>query len=135
MKLRRILVVVLVVLLVPVGRVLAAPALQEAPAVPGMVQVLQWIAAGLHGPVVSLFLERSLWFQGLDWRRKWYVVLGLNVGLSLLAVALLAYVPGRIWEALAPFWVAAGLTVVNILGGQIMHWADKLSAPPTVADA
>jgi hypothetical protein len=100
-----------------------------------MVQVLQWIAAGLHGPVVSLFLERSRWFQGLDWRRKWYVVLGLNVGLSLLAVALLAYVPGRVWEALAPFWVAAGLTIVNILGGQIMHWADKLSAPPTVADA
>ena len=113
--------------------VLAAPLLQST--VPTIEGALHWVAAGLAGPMLSLFLERAAWFQKLDHYRKWYLIIGLNICVSLAAVALLNYVPAGTWQVVEPFWSALALMFVNLMGSQATHWVDKWSNPPSTRGA
>lgn len=119
----------LLLLLLVTPAVLAAGA---GDGIPTVESALQWVAAGLAGPMLALFLERAAWFQKLNHYRKWYMVIGLNICASLLAVVMLSYVPAPAWQVVEPYWSAVALVLVNLLGSQMTHWVDKLSYIPRV---
>lgn len=79
-----------------------------------LVDVLTVMAQGMGvGAVIAFLFENVKWFQGLEASVKWWLILGLSVGLPLGAQLLVQLVPGDVWAMLEPFWqaIAAGFLV------------------------
>jgi hypothetical protein len=94
--------------------------------IPTLTEVLARIAAGLMAGVILAFLfERFAWFQKLSPDAKWWVVFGVQIGLPVVATALLQFVPASVWAALEPYWQAIALGFVAWIGSQVAHRQDK----------
>ena len=90
--------------------------------VPGLVEILTMLAGGIGvGAVVSFLLEKTGLFQRLSSTAKWWVVLGLNLGLPLVAVLALQLVPPHVWVALEPYWKALAMGFLGWAGSQVVH--------------
>jgi hypothetical protein len=69
-------------------------------------------AAGV-GAVIAFLFERFAWFQALTGEGRNVVIIGLCVGLPLVARLLIEFVPASVWDVAEPYWqtVAAGFLV------------------------
>jgi len=87
-----------------------------------LVEVLAMLAGGLGvGTVISFLLERMGLFQGLSSKAKWWVVLGLNLGLPLAAVLALQLIPPQVWVTLEPYWKTLAVGFLGWAGSQVAH--------------
>ena len=121
-----IIVTLVLALAVGIGIAMAAPLIgpsaQDAPQVPTLIEVLTMLASGAGVGVVLAFLfERVEWFQRLPTDVKWWTVLGLSLGLPILATALLQFVPPNIWAAIEPYWKALATGFLIWAGSQVAH--------------
>ena len=69
-------------------------------------------AAGV-GAVVAFLFERFAWFQALSGDGRNAVIVGLCIGLPLIARLLVEFVPENMWDVAEPYWqtIAAGFLV------------------------
>lgn len=73
------------------------------------------------GGILSFLFERLGWFQALTGKARFWIIGALSVGLPVLAVATVQYVPVEWWAFLEPFWQAAFAGGAAWLGGQVIH--------------
>jgi hypothetical protein len=84
--------------------------------VPALVSVLEMLAGGIGtGAVLAFLFEKAAWFQKFSGETKSLVVLGVSIGLPLLATASLQFVPANVWTVIEPYWQA--------LAGGFLAWA------------
>lgn len=77
-----------------------------------LVDVLTLIKMGLLGPTVSILLGKLAWYNALKSKAaKVALVVGLVIGLPVLAQALLEFVPADVWAVIQPWY----FTIVNAL--------------------
>lgn len=94
--------------------------------IPSLVEVLTQIAQmGAAGVVIAFLFEHFTWFQNLPSSTKWWVVLGLSLGLPVLAQVLLEFVPPDIWGRLEPYWRALASGFLMWAGSQVSHLLAK----------
>jgi len=136
-KLRVGLVTLVVTLAVAGGLLLGAvPAMaqehdavqpEELPAeVPELEEVAAMLAQGIGlGSVIAFLFEEFDWFQGLSSKGRWWLVLGLSLGLPLLAQLALQFVPAQVWSDLQPYWKALASGFLVWAGGQLAHLVEK----------
>jgi len=94
--------------------------------VPGLIEVVQLLAAGVVGGVIAFLFERFKWFQNLTGEVRFWVIFGFSVGLPLLAQVALQFVPGDVWVVLEPYWRSIALGFMGFVATQIAHkWVNK----------
>lgn len=79
-----------------------------------LLDLLTAMARGVGvGAVIAFLFENVQWFQDLAPRLKWWLILGLSVGLPFMAQLLVGLLPAAVWSTLEPYWrsVAAGFLV------------------------
>ena len=94
--------------------------------IPNLVTVLTMLATGVGvGAVLAFLFEKIVWFQNMEPKIKWWVVLVLSIGLPIVARLLIQLVPADVWALLEPYWqsIAAGFLIWA--GSQAWHLADK----------
>jgi len=104
-----------------------APVLAEdgAPVVPSLPSVLAMLASGVGvGAVLAFMFEKIEWFQSLPSNARWWVILGLSIGLPVAAQAALQFVPAQIWAAIEPYWKAVATGFLIWAGSQLAHKLD-----------
>jgi len=90
--------------------------------IPTFVETLKLLAiAGGGGAVVAFLFERFKWFQKLSGDAKWWTILGLSLGIPLLAQIVLTVVPAETFTLLEPFWIALATGFVSWLASQVTH--------------
>jgi hypothetical protein len=73
------------------------------------------------GAVLAFLFERVEWFQKLPSDVRWWVIMGLSLGLPVLSTALLQFVPPNIWAAIEPYWKALATGFLIWAGSQVAH--------------
>jgi hypothetical protein len=117
-----VVVTLMLALSVGVGLVLAAPSAQDVPQAPSLVELLTRLAGGgCVGVIVAFLFEKIEWFQKLPPDVKWWAILGMSVGLPVLATALLQFVPADVWAQLAPYWKSLATGFLIWAGSQVAH--------------
>lgn len=110
-----ILVLALLMLLVGQAVVFAAPPGGPADQTPTLVSTLTGMAVSAVGvgAVIAFLFEKFKWFQALSPNGRSGVIIGLAIGLPLIARLLTQFVPDYIWEAAEPYWqtIVAGFLV------------------------
>ena len=131
---RRFLVGVMIAVVVALVVVLPAMAQDDLPGdppdpseVPSLHNVFVLIAAGTVGGIIAFMFERFKWFQNLSGDARWWVIMGLSVGLPLLAQVALQVVPDNVWVILEPYWKSVALGFLAFIGSQVAHAFDKRS--------
>ena len=123
---RVLLVVIVCLFLLMVGPAAAAPAAAEATEAPGLVEVLGMLAQGIGvGAVIAFLMEKFGWFQALKPESKWWVILGISMGLPILAEIALQFVPADTWALLEPYWRAIASGFLAWAGSQGVHLVQK----------
>ena len=90
--------------------------------VPRITEVLSVLASGVGAGFVLAFLaEKVGWFQRLPGQQKSVLVMGLSLGLPVLAQALLQFVPADVWAAIQPYWAALASGFVGWAGSQAAY--------------
>lgn len=89
--------------------------------VPALTAVVKLIAAGVVGGIIAFLFERFKWFQSLTSDQRWWLILGLSVGLPLLAQFALQFVPAETWAMLEPYWHSMALGFTGWLASQVVH--------------
>lgn len=89
--------------------------------VPALTAVIQLIAAGVVGGIISFLFERLGWFGNLTSDQRWWLILSLSVGLPLLAQFALQFVPAETWATLEPYWRSVALGFASWLASQVVH--------------
>lgn len=90
--------------------------------VPGLVEVVTMLASGVGvGAVLAFLFEHFSFFQQLSAEAKWWLVFGASLGLPLVAVAALQFVPVEAWAMLQPYWQAVAAGFVTWAGSQVVH--------------
>ncbi len=90
--------------------------------IPGLVEVLKMLTAGVGvGAVISFLFEKITFFQNLSSQAKWWVVFGLSLGLPLAAQVALQFVPPDVWAMLEPYWQALAAGFLVWVGSQVVH--------------
>ena len=98
--------------------------------IPTLIEAISKLAVGgAAGVVVAFLLEYITWFQKLSPDAKKWIVLGLQLGLPVVATVALQYVPVNVWALMEPYWQAIALGFVAWLGSQVAHnWDVKKKA-------
>lgn len=113
-----VLLVILLLSLLIVPQVLAAPEVQ----IPSLYTVMERLAQAVGvGAVISFLFEKFSWFQRLSKDEKFWLIFGLSVGLPLLAQAALQFVPPEIWNVLEPWWQSLASGFLIWAGSQAVH--------------
>lgn len=113
-------VVVLVLALLCVGPVLAADG--SPPVVPSLPDVLAMLASGVGvGAVLAFLFEKIPWFQRLSPSARWWVILGMSIGLPVAATVALQFVPTQTWAVIEPYWKALATGFLIWAGSQLAH--------------
>ena len=88
-------------------------------------------AAGV-GAVIAFLFERFAWFQALSGEGRSAVIIGLCIGLPLIARLLIEFLPAQVWEVAEPYWqtIAAGFLVwaSSQAAHKLQSTADRLRA-------
>lgn len=88
--------------------------------------LLTWlIAGGGASAVVSWLAERSTWFQGLDARAKWVLMVVASCLIAIVAKLLLDFLPAQVFSAIEPYATVIIIIVSTYLTGQAAHGIDK----------
>ena len=123
---RVLLLVIVFLFLLMVGPAAAAPAEVEATEAPGLVEVLRMLAQGIGvGAVIAFLMEKFGWFQRLGTESKWWTILGISMGLPILAEVALQFVPPDVWAMLEPYWMAIASGFLAWAGSQGVHLVQK----------
>ena len=94
--------------------------------VPGLIEVVELLAAGVVGGVIAFLFERFAWFQNLTGETRFWVIFGFSVGLPLLAQVALQFVPADVWVVLEPYWRSVTLGFIGFVATQVAHkWVNK----------
>ena len=102
------------------------------PPVPALTDVLAMLASGIGvGAVIAFLFEKFQWFQDMAPNTKWWVVLGLSLGLPVLARVALQFVPPDIWAKVEPYWAALATGFLIWAGSQVTHKFDQSRAMST----
>jgi hypothetical protein len=121
----RLIVIVLTLALAAIlgpGIALAGSLAQDVPQAPSLVELLTRLAGGgCVGVIVAFLFEKIEWFQKLPPDVKWWAILGMSVGLPVLATALLQFVPADVWAQLAPYWKSLATGFLIWAGSQVAH--------------
>ena len=101
----------------------------EATVTPSFLEVLTLLAGGGGlGTIVSFLAEQSKGFQNLQANQKKFVVLGLMIGLPLIATALVQFVPANVWILLEPYWKAIAAGFAGWAGSQFTYlWQKRVN--------
>jgi len=117
-----------VILAVNASPALAGPALGEH--TPDMVGVLRMLAQGVGvGAVVAFLFERLKWFQALSGEAKWWTILGISMGLPILAQLALQFTPAEMWAIMEPYWQAIASGFLAWAGAQGVHLVHRALTP------
>lgn len=128
-KILRVALMVTVILILTAGIVSAAPAGAEGDTAPGLVETLKLLAQGIGvGAVTAFLFEKFKWFQALGTETKWWTILGISIGLPILAEIALQFVPPHIWSLLEPYWTAIASGFLAWAGSQGVHLVQKALA-------
>jgi hypothetical protein len=73
------------------------------------------------GAVIAFLFEKVTWFQGLSPSAKWWTILGLSVGLPVLATVALQFIPASVWVLVEPYWRAIATGFLIWAGSQAFH--------------
>lgn len=129
-KVFRGLVLVTLIILVMALPAVAAPANVEATEAPGLVEVLKMLAQGIGvGAVTAFLFEKFKWFQALGTEAKWWTILGISLGLPILAEIALQFVPAATWALLEPYWMAIASGFLAWAGSQTVHLVHRALSP------
>lgn len=95
--------------------------------VPSLLEIVTRVAtSGAVGGVIAFLFERIEWFQKLKPKAKWGTILGLSLGLPVLAQVAIQHVPPEVWEILDPYWRSLAYGFLVWLGSQVAHmWHKK----------
>ena len=93
--------------------------------VPSLRDVFTLIAAGAVGGIIAFLFERFQWFHNLSNNTRFWVIMGMSVGLPLLAQVALQFVPDDVWVILEPYWKSIALGFLAFIGSQVAHAFDK----------
>jgi len=131
---QKVVVAVVVAVVVLATCVLPAMAQDDLPGdppdpseVPSLRDVFTLVAAGAVGGIVAFLFERFKWFQVLSGDARWWVIMGMSLGLPLLAQVALQFVPESVWALLEPYWHSVALGFLAFIGSQVAHAFDKRS--------
>lgn len=98
--------------------------MQEAP---GLVEVLRMLAQGIGvGAVTAFLFEKFKWFQAMGTETKWWTILGISMGLPILAEVALQFVPVDVWALLEPYWMAIASGFLAWAGSQGVHLVQRV---------
>lgn len=91
-----------------------------------MVQFLVWICVGGGATAVFAFVaERIPWFQRQPSTTKSYIALGATLVISLLAKAVLTYVPPDFWVQNQEWFIVIAGVISAWITGQAAHRMDN----------
>jgi hypothetical protein len=94
--------------------------------VPNFSGVLTLLAQGIGvGGILAFLFEQFTFFQNLPSKTKWWVMIGVNLLLPLIAQALLQFVPAEVWVAIEPYWRSLALGFLAWAGSQAVHLLHK----------
>jgi len=117
-----VVVTLMLSLAVGIGLASAAPLAQDVPQAPSLVELLTRLTGGAGVAVIVAFLfERVAWFQKLPPDAKWWAILGMCVGLPVVATTLLQFVPPTVWATVEPFWQSLATGFLIWAGSQVAH--------------
>ena len=122
-------VLAVVALSAVVGTVLAQGGTDPIPANPGEIPELPAFLKQLAGPggplvigvLISILAVKWPWFQKQGSDVKWLLAVGISVVVAVVAQLLLTYVPGQVWEEVAPYWTIVAAAVLAWAGNQAWY--------------
>jgi len=129
LRTRFLIITILVLILISIPAVaLAQETDVTGDEVPTLVEVLTMLAGGGGlGAIVSFLAEQSKLFQGLAAAQKKATVLAINLGLPILATALLQFVPPDLWAAIDPYWKALAVGFTGWVTSQGVYIVQKVA--------
>ena len=92
------------------------------PIVPALTDVLAMLASGVGvGAVIAFLFEKISWFQRLSPAARWWTILGLSIGLPVVATVALQFIPPSVWLVIEPYWRAVATGFLIWAGSQAFH--------------
>lgn len=92
--------------------------------IPPFHTVLTMLSVGAVGGVLAFLAEHWPWFQNLPSERRFYVVIGLCIGLPILAGAMLDFIPPAWWPIIERWWLRIAAGFLAFLASQVAHRFD-----------
>jgi len=71
--------------------------------------------------VVSILLDKAVWFQALSSTNRLLLTVGASVVLGLVAALIVNLTPPEVLTALQPYFLTVVLSVSPFIGGEIAH--------------
>lgn len=97
--------------------------------VPQLIDIVVMLAQVIGvGAVLKFLFDQFKWFANLPADKKRLVVLGISIGLPILATVALQFIPPDVWNAIEPYWQVIARGFLLFAGTQVVHKVDKALA-------
>lgn len=130
MKRMGLFLLVVAALLLSAGPVLAQD--ETPPVVQPLQTTLDLLAQGIGvGFVIAFLAEKVKAFQALQPGQKSAVILGVSVGLPVVARLALQFIPPNVWSVVEPYWQSVAIGFLGWAGSQLAY--QRVVKPATQA--